>query len=317
MTDFSVRSGTINPAPSMRRNLDRIEVILIGMLAGVTLTCILLAIAKEQAVAWSAFGWSLSPSLGLFAVGLYIRTKLKHPNIAHFAIAVSLYIGFSGMAALLIYLRFPIHGPLMDSQLEAIDAHFGYFWPDFVSATAAYSFAARMLGIIYKTSLAQIFILIAFLALSGRILNLHRALLAGSISLLLTTVIWSISPSIGPAAFHVIPMETAESINLFTDAKYGALLRNLVDNGVPVITPSVIVGTIAFPSFHTVMAGLVVWYLRGTPLFLPALLVNLLMLPAILVHGGHYLTDVAGGFATFAISAWFSFFLTRNQSLNI
>ncbi|MGI9368651.1 MAG: phosphatase PAP2 family protein, partial [Ruegeria sp.] len=105
------------------------------------------------------------------------------------------------------------------------------------------------------------------------------------------------------------------TINLFTDMMYGALLRDLAANGVPVITPSIIIGTIAFPSFHTVMAVLVVWYLRGTSLFLPALLINVMMAPAILVHGGHYLTDMVGGVATFAVSAWLAGFLNRKRRL--
>ena len=37
-------------------------------------------------------------------------------------------------------------------------------------------------------------------------------------------------------------------------------------------------------------------------LFPVFLLVNLLMLPAILLHGGHHLIDVFGGFSVFALS---------------
>jgi membrane-associated phospholipid phosphatase len=37
-------------------------------------------------------------------------------------------------------------------------------------------------------------------------------------------------------------------------------------------------------------------------LFLPTLVLNAAMIPAILVHGGHHLVDLIGGAATFAIA---------------
>ncbi|MEX0364675.1 MAG: phosphatase PAP2 family protein [Ruegeria sp.] len=304
MTELSVQPNVTSPARGGRIVLNRNERILIGLLAGATVLCVALAALKGQAVAWGAFGLTLVPSLGLFAAGQYIRMKKNQPNLAHLAIANSLYLGFTGATTLLIYLRFPVTVALFDQQLERVDAALGYSWPDFVQTVATYPEIARILAVVYHSSLPQLFVLIAVLALTGRIGQLHRALLAGSLGLLLTTLIWWLAPSIGPSAFFSIPAETAEAMNLVTNMQYGAYLRQLVDHGLPVISPTDIVGTIAFPSYHTVMALLMIWYLRGTVLFLPALALNLAMVPAILSHGGHYLTDMAGGIATFAIAAW-------------
>ena len=61
------------------------------------------------------------------------------------------------------------------------------------------------------------------------------------------------------------------------------------------------------------MACLVVFYLWRTLLFIPALLFNMAMLVATLVHGGHHLIDVIGGLAVFALGVWLAHRLIRPQ----
>ena len=215
----------------------------------------------------------------------------------------AVYLGFSGVIAIFIYLRFPISAPLIDPVLIALDARLGYSWPDFVAAMAAHPAPGRALALIYHSSLPQLMVLVAFLALTGRLVQLHRALLAGTTSLLATCLFWWTWPSVGPSAYLPVAPEAAQAIGLFTDGDYGARLNGLVRNGLAVIHPAQVMGTIAFPSYHTVMALVVVWYLRGTRLWLPAVAVNLAMVPAILGHGGHHLADLAGGVVAFAGAA--------------
>ncbi|TMV07948.1 hypothetical protein FGK63_10885 [Ruegeria sediminis] len=295
-------------------SVDRIERLLLGLLLGLVVLCAILSSAKNQAVSWSAFGLSLAPSFALFVAGIYIRTKKNKPNLANLAVANSLYLGFTGATTLLIFLRFPIQTPLLDERLMQIDAVIGYSWPEFVQLVGTYPTAARILGFVYMSSLPQLFFLVAFLALTGRVLSLHRALCAGSLSLLMTTIIWWALPSIGPSAYFNLPEGLADSIGLVTNAEYGAYLVALANNGLSEISPADIVGTIAFPSYHTVMALLVVWYLRGSVFFVPAAILNLAMMPAILSHGGHHMIDVAGGVVIFAIAAAFAATLTPQAS---
>ena len=65
----------------------------------------------------------------------------------------------------------------------------------------------------------------------------------------------------------------------------------------PVIGQEHLMGLIAFPSMHTVMALMTTLFARGTRLFWPLVLINLLMIPAILLQGGHHVVDVLGGTA--------------------
>lgn len=286
--------------------LSRPEAVLIGTLLMVIALCPVLAILKSQPIAWKEFGIGLAPTAGLLAVGLYIRQFKNQPRIAQLAIANSLFLGFMGITTLLIYLRFPIADLAFDKQLMKLDATVGYSWPAFVETIASYPEFGRLLRLVYYSSLPQLFFMVGFLALAGRAETLNRAMLAGSLSLLLTTLIWWVAPSVGPSVFFDLPEGLEDKIRLVTGSSYADILRSLSNQGLEVITPSDIVGTIAFPSYHTVMALIVVWYLRRTILFVPALVINMAMVPAILSHGGHHLTDFAGGIAIFAFSAWLS-----------
>ncbi len=129
-------------------------------------------------------------------------------------------------------------------------------------------------------------------------------MLTGTIALLMTTATWWLAPSIGPAAHRAIDPVIEAGMGLVTNAEFGAMLQQLARDGLPVIAPGTIEGTIAFPSYHTVMALLAVVYLRGTALFVPALALNTAMVPAILSHGGHHLLDLLAGVLAFLLAAW-------------
>ena len=302
-----------NAEPRARTGgLDQPERLLVALIVVIATLSVALAAAKSQAVAWAAFGWSFLPAIGVIVVGLYLRGPKAAPRLSHFAIANGIYIGFSGVIAILIYLRFPIAIPLIDDQLARLDAAVGFDWEGFVHLMAQYPAFGSLLGPVYLSSLPQLFILIAALSLTGQAIRLNRALLAGTISLILTVCFWWVFPSIGPAAHVTIPTEVEQAIGLFHDDRLGNKLISLVAQGTPLIHPADIMGTIAFPSYHTVMMLMVLFYLRGMILFWPALALNALMVPAILSHGGHYLMDVVGGVIAFALAAWIATRLVKD-----
>lgn len=300
----TLTSGQSSGLDSARATLDRPEQFLVLMIVAIGVTSVVLSLLKDQAVAWNAFGLSFLPAFGLLLVGLCLRGPKAAPRLSHWAIANSIYLGFSGVIAILIYLRFPIETPLIDDQLAVLDAWLGFDWGSFVAWMAQYPTFGSLLAPVYLSSLPQLFVLVGILAMTAQAARLNQALLAGTLSLVMTVAFWWVFPSIGPSAFVEIPAETAKSIGLFHDARMGAKLIGLAEHGTPLIHPGDIMGTIAFPSYHTVMMLVVLWYLRGMWMFWPALALNALMVPAILSHGGHYMVDVIGGFAAFAIAAW-------------
>lgn len=85
------------------------------------------------------------------------------------------------------------------------------------------------------------------------------------------------------------------------DPAYGRELMRLGQEGVTHLSPKNVLGLIGFPSFHIFMAAMSVWFVPRHWLAMAVILpLNLLMLPAVLVQGGHHLSDVFGGLIFFA-----------------
>lgn len=314
MTPITETRSTPRPdLDRLRLGLCRAEYILIGLTLAIVSASLVLSRITGQRIDWLAFNISFLPALGLVLAGLYIRLVKDTPRLAHLAMANGIYVGFAGVISIFLYLRFPIATPLIDPALMRLDAALGFSWVGFTTALADYPLLGRALGWVYLSSLPQLFAVIAILALSGRVATLHKTLLTGTISLVFTIAVWWVFPSVGPTVHGMVDPAVAAAIGLVVDTAYAASLETLVRDGVAVITPDAIIGTIAFPSYHTVMALIAVWYLRGTWAFWPSLALNTAMIPAILSHGGHHMVDVLAGLVCFAATAALSHRIMGSQ----
>jgi membrane-associated phospholipid phosphatase len=163
-----------------------------------------------------------------------------------------------------------------------------------------YPALCRVLSWTYQSSLVQMAVVLIWLGFTGARVNLHRFLLVGMIASCVTMAFWTLAPSFGPAPFIDLPPDVDARIGRVVDSGYGARLLALAAGGAPpVIGQEHLMGLIAFPSMHTVMALMTTLFARGTRLFWPMVAINLLMAPAILLQGGHHLVDVIGGAALF------------------
>lgn len=254
-------------------------------------------------VIWSVFSGAFFVFLALIGVGLVMRPLNVGPHTATTLIAFGLFPIFANLFAILTYTAFPLNRPLIDAHLFRIDAWFGYDWEAAVTWQAAHPEFSLFLARVYTSSLFQIGLLLLVLGAMGRVVPLHRMLLTGAISVCLTFGFWLVFPSFGPAAYFDLPEEVVARASLVVTPEYGDQLRALAEHGLSGVETLTLLGTVAFPSFHIVMAGLVVWFSRGTLLFWPLLLLNVPMVPATLTHGGHHLADLFGGVVVFALAA--------------
>ena len=277
---------------------------MLAIICGFGVMAVLLTQTLGREVNWPPFLAGFFGTLGLMVIGAYVRGMKDTPRLALALIGVAIFMGFTAVSSVFIFALFPLPRPLIDPWLISVDARLGYDWPSFVLALSAYPSFARGLGLLYHTSLPQIVLTICLLATLGRTVTLHRLLVVGILTLVAAVAIWWVFPSIGPSGFSSIPEDVRLATGLYFDSNYGAYLRKLVEIGPPRISPEVMTGVVAFPSYHMVMACMVVWYTRNTVMFLPALVVNGLMIPATLSHGGHHLIDLAAGVAVFACCAW-------------
>lgn len=271
------------------------------LIVGLLVLFCLLSSLWDQAVAWGEYFARLGAALGVSALGVAYRAWNRSEGIALALIATGLFIGFTNTIVPLNYLFFPLSSPLIDTHLFRIDALFGYHWPDLVHWLADRPRISLALALVYNSSAFQLFGLIVFLGFTQRHVTLYRYLWTGILTGGFTIAFWCMAPSFGPSAYFDLSHDIQQKASLVVTTAYGQELLKLAKDGSPVMQAAEFVGVVAFPSYHTVMAVLVVWFCRNTVLFLPSLALNSLMVPAILAHGGHHMVDLAGGVVVFGL----------------
>lgn len=251
---------------------------------------------------WSGYSAMLAMSGAAIATGALYRWRGEE-RIALAATATGLFIAFTSLGAAFNYLLLPVSTTRIDPLLIKADAFLGYDWVAFATAVSANPLAASVLKIVYLSVLPQMIVVILALGFAGKASDLHRFLVTGVISALITICFWSIFPSSGPSAFATLGAEVASAGNLVVSPLYGAELTRLMSEGATILSPKDTLGLIAFPSYHTVMALLAVTFLVSFKKVWPFILAfNLPMAPAILAHGGHHLVDLLAGTLVFAAS---------------
>lgn len=296
MTDFSVNEQLTSRAPALRPG--EIKYLTLALLAFIAFAG--LSQWRGQAIDWMSFLPGYVYSLGLLAIGMYVRVYKKAERLAVVAVALAGYALFGMSMGVVFHIYMPRPEPILGELLLGFDHFFGYHWPDAVVWLAeSYPTVGLAMSYIYLSSFAQLIGVIVVLGVTGRDHRLHLLLLTGMIGLFLTFVVWQLLPNLSMGAQYPIPAEAEQAIRLVTNTAYGEMIRDAALNGIPVIGMDSMLGAVAFPSYHTVMACLTVWFVYKTFAFWPAVLINIPMIPAIHIHGAHHIMDFLGGIVIF------------------
>jgi PAP2 superfamily protein len=236
-------------------------------------------------------GWrNVVPALGfLGSVGVFYSASGRNPRLADAGHYASLWVAFSVAGAVLTYLVATLRLPLRDAELARIDAVLGFDWFGWSRFIATHRLLKLPLAIAYATFLPQIIgsvIWFSHIQRSDRNSELLRMAMP---SLLITAVISAIIPAVGPY-FPGRQPDWSLALLAIRDGTASSFALNDLK------------GIITLPSFHTVMAVLLV-YAHRPPVrsFLPIATLNFLMLLATPAEGHHYLIDVITGAAVAAL----------------
>ncbi|WCK03187.1 phosphatase PAP2 family protein [Agrobacterium tumefaciens] len=240
--------------------------------------------------------------IGVFALGQFYRNSGRDLHIAAALISSGLFILFSLVGAVFNYMFLPVSFPAIDPVLIRVDRALGYSWPDMVTWAATYPWLGKMLFLVYTTSLPQLLLIIVALGFTGKDRMLHHFIVTGVMGAMASIIFWIFFPTYGAKAYYELPEWVTQAIPLMVNPAYGRELMRLGQEGVTYLSPKDVLGLIGFPSFHIFMAAMSVWFVPRHRLVIAVILpLNLLMLPAVLVQGGHHLSDVFGGLIAFAV----------------
>jgi len=268
----------------------------VGVPEAASAACILVMIAVSLLWnGWAGIFWH--PALGPIVAGPVVLLLLSLiytairpvPVIAEIVFYLALWSLFPIFAVRLTYLCYTIGYPLADAALSQADAALGFHWRDwavFVQAHPLFDLAQR---VSYASYWWQPFALILTAAISRPRQRNAEIFTALSLALLLTLIITSFLPAIGPAEAFGLHPEPAPVVHALYAGARGQTLPYA--------------GIVSFPSFHTVMAVLFAYGCRGLRWLFPvAIAFNALMVVSVPLCGDHYLVDVLAGAAVAAVS---------------
>lgn len=233
----------------------------------------------------------------VFAAHLYRDKRAEFGLADGFDCAAQVTV-FSAFVVLLSYLAATLGFPLQDAALYRADNALGFDWLAYAKAVDQLPALGMLFNIAYKSFTVQLLVVPLLLSFLGRGQVARSMVLATILAGAVTTLISGVVPAmamfvhlgLGPADFPNLPLSGA-----FVHVDDMPALRA----GTPFeLHLGAAVGIVTFPSFHA--AGGLLLLLAGLShpvLRWPLVILNLALIAATPIDGGHYFVDVGAGLA--------------------
>lgn len=193
--------------------------------------------------------------------------------------------------------------PLWDATFDAMDKALGFDWPALLALTGRHPEAALALKLAYYSMLPQMAVVIVALVTVRAFGELDRFILAFGLAALMTMAICTVTPSLCAGYFYRDAVAAQPHLGLTWNSVAHVLA--LRSGEMTFISMATAEGIVTMPSFHTVSAILFIiafWHVSW--LRWPGLALNVAMLAATPIVGGHYLVDLIAGLAVAVAARW-------------
>jgi len=219
----------------------------------------------------------------------YYRVSGRSDRLADAGYYTTLWLIFSLLGCILIYVAARFDLPLRDIQFAHYDTLMCFDWWRWTTFVASHKEFKLLLAVAYSTILPQ--------TIGSVIYFSHIRRPDRNDDLLWTTMVAAIIATVSALLPALGPQLEGQYV------EWSATLAAIRDSSASTFSLEHLQGIIAFPSFHTVAAILLIYSHRPpVPSFRVMLMLNLLMLLSVPSEGQHYLVDVISGAVVAAIS---------------
>lgn len=234
--------------------------------------------------------------VGAALLAIYYRVRRQETRLADALDLVGQMTAFMVLGALFSYLVVTPGLPMRDSALDAADRLLGLDWLAYLRWLDGHAWFARILSAAYSSFMPQIVLLLVILPFMGQGQAARVTVFAMIVAGIVTIAISGLVPALSTFAHYGV--ELADYPNLSPAAAFIHLPDLLAaHSGRPLhLDLTKAHGIITFPSYHAalgLLALLGAWSNRW--LRWPFFLINILMIVATPIDGGHYFSDVLGG----------------------
>ncbi|WP_342361255.1 phosphatase PAP2 family protein [Terrarubrum flagellatum] len=192
--------------------------------------------------------------------------------------------------------------PLWDATFARWDSALGLDWVSLLKFYEAHPRFYAVLACTYYSMLPQIALLLLALATMRAFLRLDAFIFSFGLAAIVTMAIATLMPSVCAGEFHAA--STGSLLNIRPNWDFAQSVHELRAGSLTSVKMAEAKGLVSFPSFHAICAILItIAFWRVPYLRWAALVLNLAMLAATPIEGGHYFVDLIAG-AVIAIVAW-------------
>lgn len=228
--------------------------------------------------------------------------NFKKLSILFFTLAF--FMAFGKSARVLNHLSASMGFPFIDHFLSKLDNSLGLDWFDYAKYINNHEMLRIMLWFGYNIHEILFTVVIAFLIVKGDFKRIHEFLVIFVITVLVTLVFGALFPALGTYAYYNPGSEIIGNFPPDAGRYFVKHLYTLNTGALKTIDFTYMPGLVSMPSYHTIMALMIIYATRGTVMQPILLIPALLMLAGTPVYGGHYFVDMLGGAATFFFAVW-------------
>jgi membrane-associated phospholipid phosphatase len=229
-------------------------------------------------------------------VGRYYRHRRGEPRLADALELCAQMTVFMSVGALFSYLVATLGMPLQDAALYAIDRSLGLDWLAYLRAVDQRPLLGLLLRIAYQSFIPQVLVLLLVLSFSGHAHAARVMVLAMMLAGIVTILISGLLPAM--AMFAHLNLGPADYPNLSPSAAFVHVKdMQALRAGIPFdLDLSKAEGIITFPSYQAALGLLMLLAGWSHPILRwPFGALNLTMIAATPIDGGHYFVDVVAG----------------------
>lgn len=248
----------------------------------------LLGLALAGATLRHVLGVVLTCFVLLLVERFYLRVRPR-PDLAALAGSAFNLIAFVFVAGILSYLVTSCGAPLVDDALAAADRRLGFDWLAYYNWVVSLSALTQQgMHLAYSSLMLQIVVLLVVLHGIGRHERARELVWGFAVIALTVVVVSGLVPAVGEFVTHQVEPQTP----------YIAQFQGAYEGSLKVLDIHEMAGIVTFPSFHSALAVLLVWAVRGLGwMVFPVAALNAGVLAVTPIYGGHYFVDVAAGIA--------------------
>jgi membrane-associated phospholipid phosphatase len=292
------------PAAGLRRTWHRAPdplaalVALVLALAGLAAAAVVAA--SGMMVEWGPFVRFLLLATAMLGLAGWCRYRRLDPRVADAAAFVAAGTLALMTCGLISNVGLRLGAPTIDAYLAVTDAMVGFDVEQAVRTVADFPLAIQTLAWAYNASGVAVVILIAAAVASGRRRAAWELVATVVVAMQVVALVSIAAPAVGAMA-HLGLLDLqgaglpsgAGVYHLDAFARYHAGTD-------PVVRLSEMSGLVTFPSFHTVLALLATQALAETRWRWIGVAWTAVVIVSTIPIGGHYVTDLAAGFAIWA-----------------